>query len=123
MTSRAFRASSYYREMASHDRCLFCRIVAGEIPARKVYEDDEVYAFHDINPQAPTHILVIPRHTNSSPPPPPPPPRAPPISPVARRTPSRRRTAAAAATPASSVFFVAGAGFLLPRDDEDMRRR
>src|SRR5205814_155810 len=45
----------------SNDRCLFCRIASGEIPARKVYEDDEVYAFEDINPQAPTHILVIPR--------------------------------------------------------------
>ncbi len=47
--------------MATNDRCLFCRILAGEIPARKAYEDDEVYAFHDINPQAPTHVLVIPR--------------------------------------------------------------
>jgi histidine triad (HIT) family protein len=47
--------------MANNDRCLFCRITAGEIPARKAYEDDDVYAFHDINPQAPTHILVIPR--------------------------------------------------------------
>jgi histidine triad (HIT) family protein len=41
--------------------CLFCRIIAGEIPARKVYEDDEVVAFEDINPQAPMHVLVIPR--------------------------------------------------------------
>src|ERR1051326_378985 len=47
--------------MVSNDRCLFCRIASGEIPARKAYEDDQVYAFHDINPQAPTHILVIPR--------------------------------------------------------------
>lgn len=47
--------------MSSNDRCLFCRIASGEIPARKVYEDDDVYAFHDVNPQAPTHILVIPR--------------------------------------------------------------
>lgn len=47
--------------MATNDRCLFCRIAAGEIPARKAYEDEDVYAFHDINPQAPTHILVIPR--------------------------------------------------------------
>lgn len=45
----------------TNDRCLFCRIVAGEIPARKAYEDDDVIAFHDINPQAPVHILVIPR--------------------------------------------------------------
>lgn len=41
--------------------CLFCKIAAGEIPSAKVYEDDCVYAFRDINPQAPTHILVIPR--------------------------------------------------------------
>ena len=41
--------------------CLFCKIVAGEIPSSKVYEDEYVYAFHDINPQAPTHILVIPK--------------------------------------------------------------
>jgi histidine triad (HIT) family protein len=47
--------------MGSNDRCLFCRIVSGEIPAKKVHEDDDVVAFHDINPQAPTHVLVIPR--------------------------------------------------------------
>lgn len=41
--------------------CLFCKIVAGEIPSTKVYEDELVYAFRDIAPQAPTHILVIPR--------------------------------------------------------------
>lgn len=41
--------------------CLFCRIVAGEIPSTKVYEDDLVLAFRDIAPQAPTHILVIPK--------------------------------------------------------------
>ena len=41
--------------------CLFCRIVAGEIPSTRVYEDDEVIAFRDIAPRAPTHILVIPR--------------------------------------------------------------
>jgi histidine triad (HIT) family protein len=41
--------------------CLFCKIVKGEIPSKKVYEDDEFFAFHDINPQAPTHVLVIPR--------------------------------------------------------------
>lgn len=43
------------------DGCLFCRIVAGEIPATKVYEDDNTVAFRDINPQAPTHVLVIPK--------------------------------------------------------------
>lgn len=41
--------------------CLFCRILAGEIPSSKVYEDDAILAFRDINPQAPTHILVIPK--------------------------------------------------------------
>jgi histidine triad (HIT) family protein len=41
--------------------CIFCRIVAGEIPAKLVHEDDETIAFRDINPQAPTHVLVIPR--------------------------------------------------------------
>ena len=48
--------------MASDASCLFCRIASGEIPAKKVHEDDDVVAFHDINPQAPTHVLVIPRH-------------------------------------------------------------
>lgn len=41
--------------------CLFCRIVRGEIPSRKVYEDDRVFAFEDIAPQAPTHFLVVPK--------------------------------------------------------------
>lgn len=41
--------------------CLFCRIIAGEIPASKAYEDDEIVAIADINPQAPMHLLVIPR--------------------------------------------------------------
>ena len=41
--------------------CLFCKIIAGDIPSTKVYEDDKVLAFRDINPQAPTHILVIPK--------------------------------------------------------------
>lgn len=41
--------------------CLFCKIIAGEIPSTKVYEDDRVLAFRDIAPQAPTHILVIPK--------------------------------------------------------------
>ena len=43
------------------NNCLFCKIIAGEIPSRKAYEDDKILAFHDINPQAPTHILVIPK--------------------------------------------------------------
>lgn len=41
--------------------CLFCRIVAGEIPASKVHEDDRLVAFNDINPQAPMHVLIVPR--------------------------------------------------------------
>lgn len=41
--------------------CLFCKIIKGEIPSNKVYEDDEILAFHDINPAAPIHILVIPK--------------------------------------------------------------
>ena len=41
--------------------CLFCRIVAGEIPAKLVHQDDHVVAFRDVNPQAPEHVLVIPR--------------------------------------------------------------
>ena len=41
--------------------CLFCKIVAGDIPSTKVYEDETVYAFRDIAPQAPTHILVVPK--------------------------------------------------------------
>ncbi len=43
-----------------HD-CLFCKIIAGEIPSSKVYEDDLCYAFYDINPLAPVHFLVIPK--------------------------------------------------------------
>ncbi len=41
--------------------CIFCRIVAGEIPAKKAYEDDEILAFHDIAPWAPVHVLAIPK--------------------------------------------------------------
>ncbi|KKM19304.1 hypothetical protein LCGC14_1656960, partial [marine sediment metagenome] len=40
--------------------CLFCKIASGEIPSEKVFEDDDVIAFNDINPQAPTHVLIIP---------------------------------------------------------------
>ena len=46
----------------THDpNCLFCKIVAGQIPSRKVYEDDDLFAFHDIHPWAPVHILIIPK--------------------------------------------------------------
>ena len=41
--------------------CLFCKIIAGEIPSTKVYEDESVYAFRDIGPQAPVHVLVVPK--------------------------------------------------------------
>ena len=41
--------------------CLFCKIASGEIPSKKVYEDENVFAFHDINPNAPVHVLVIPK--------------------------------------------------------------
>lgn len=41
--------------------CLFCKIIAGEIPCTKVYEDEAVFAFRDINPQAPVHVLVLPK--------------------------------------------------------------
>ena len=46
--------------------CIFCKIIAGEIPSRKVYEDDDMLAFHDINPMAPVHFMIIPkRHVDS----------------------------------------------------------
>lgn len=41
--------------------CLFCRIISGDIPSTKVYEDDQIFAFRDIAPMAPTHILVVPK--------------------------------------------------------------
>ncbi len=41
--------------------CLFCRIIRSEIPSQKVYDDEHIYAFDDINPQAPTHVLVVPK--------------------------------------------------------------
>src|ERR1700752_1745009 len=43
------------------DDCLFCKIIAGQIPSKKVYEDDKVFAFEDIRPQAPTHVLIVPK--------------------------------------------------------------
>ena len=43
------------------ENCIFCKIAAGKIPSKKVYEDEEIYAFHDINPSAPVHFLVIPK--------------------------------------------------------------
>ncbi|CAG1016745.1 Purine nucleoside phosphoramidase [Burkholderiaceae bacterium] len=46
----------------SHDpNCVFCKIIAGQIPSRKAYEDDDLLAFHDINPWAPVHVLIVPK--------------------------------------------------------------
>jgi histidine triad (HIT) family protein len=51
----------------SHDpNCIFCKIAAGQIPSRKVHEDDELLAFHDIHPAAPVHFLIIPKAHLSS---------------------------------------------------------
>jgi histidine triad (HIT) family protein len=47
--------------MSADLNCIFCKIVAGQIPARKAYEDEQVLAFHDIHPWAPVHILIIPK--------------------------------------------------------------
>ena len=47
--------------MSSDPNCIFCKIVAGQIPAKKAYEDEHLLVFHDINPWAPVHILVIPK--------------------------------------------------------------
>ena len=48
------------------ENCLFCKIIKGEIPSAKVYEDEDVFAFRDINPQAPVHVLVVPKKHISS---------------------------------------------------------
>ncbi|RYF08752.1 MAG: histidine triad nucleotide-binding protein [Comamonadaceae bacterium] len=46
--------------------CLFCKIISGQIPSRKVYEDDDIFAFHDIHPSAPVHFLMVPKtHVHS----------------------------------------------------------
>jgi histidine triad (HIT) family protein len=47
--------------MTSDPNCIFCKIAAGQIPARKVHEDDELIAFHDIHPWAPVHVLIVPK--------------------------------------------------------------
>ena len=47
--------------MSLSDSCIFCRIAAGEIPSKKVYEDEDMLAFHDIHPAAPIHFLIIPK--------------------------------------------------------------
>lgn len=51
----------YYKEVKILSDCLFCKIVKGEIPCTKVYEDDQVLAFDDIQPMAPVHVIVIPK--------------------------------------------------------------
>jgi histidine triad (HIT) family protein len=48
--------------MATKADCVFCKIVAGAIPSRKVYEDDDMLAFHDINPVAPVHFMIVPKN-------------------------------------------------------------
>ena len=48
--------------MSESDDCLFCKIVSGEIPSAKVYEDDVCYAFDDIEPEAPVHTLIVPKN-------------------------------------------------------------
>jgi histidine triad (HIT) family protein len=48
------------------DECIFCKIIKGEIPCKKVYEDDSVLCFNDINPEAPVHVLIIPKTHISS---------------------------------------------------------
>jgi histidine triad (HIT) family protein len=53
--------------IAPMSACLFCRIASGDIPASKVFEDDRIVAFNDINPQAPMHVLIVPRvHLDST---------------------------------------------------------
>ena len=47
--------------MSADPNCIFCKIVAGQIPAKKAYEDEELLAFHDIHPWAPVHILIVPK--------------------------------------------------------------
>jgi histidine triad (HIT) family protein len=47
--------------MSADPNCIFCKIIEGKIPSRKVYEDDEIFAFHDIAPWAPVHFLMIPK--------------------------------------------------------------
>ena len=52
---------SSQEQLGHSENCIFCKIIAGKIPSKKVYEDEEIYAFHDINPSAPVHFLMIPK--------------------------------------------------------------
>ena len=47
--------------MSSSDNCLFCKIISGQIPSKKVYEDEDLFAFHDIAPWAPVHFMIVPK--------------------------------------------------------------
>ena len=51
----------YYLITIMSENCLFCKIINGEIPSKKIYEDDDVFAFYDVAPQAPVHFLVVPK--------------------------------------------------------------
>lgn len=46
----------------SHENCIFCKIATGQVPSKKVYENDELVVFHDINPAAALHLLIVPKH-------------------------------------------------------------
>lgn len=59
--ARTVLTPRYGEETVATDGCIFCRIVEGEVPARVVHEDEDTMAFRDVNPQAPVHLLVIPR--------------------------------------------------------------
>jgi histidine triad (HIT) family protein len=48
-------------EEVGGEQCVFCRIISGELPSRKIYEDDDIVAFHDINPAAPVHFMIVPK--------------------------------------------------------------
>lgn len=62
-----YRQKTFLLERNYNMNCLFCSIINGEIPSNKVYEDEKCYAFYDINPQAPTHVLVVPKcHISSA---------------------------------------------------------
>lgn len=61
LVQKAWRSTGIQVWNMNRQDCLFCKIAAGEIPSKKIYEDDVCLAFNDISPQAPTHVLIIPR--------------------------------------------------------------
>ncbi len=61
VTAKAVKSMREAVTMAKSEDCIFCKIISGDIPSNKVYEDEYVLAFKDINPQAPVHIVVIPK--------------------------------------------------------------